>query len=148
MSLKETIAEAMKQAMRAKDSSRLGVIRLIQAAIKQREVDERVKLDDPEVLATLDKMLKSNREANQQYEDAGRTDLANKGRLEIEVIQSFLPQPLSEEEITTLIADAIKQTGASSMKDMGQVMALLKPKIQGRADLSLVSREIKNILNG
>ncbi|HEY9199943.1 MAG TPA: GatB/YqeY domain-containing protein [Gammaproteobacteria bacterium] len=148
MSLKARIQEDMKTAMRGGDKRRLGVIRLILAAIKQREVDERIELDDAQVTVALDKMLKQRRESLSQYEQAGRTDLAEQEQYEMEVVQAYLPQPLSAAEIDTLIGQAIAESGAAGIKDMGKVMALLKPQLQGRADMSAVSAQIKAKLGG
>lgn len=148
MSLTADIQEDMKTAMRAGDKRRLGVIRLILAAIKQREVDERIVLDDTQVLVVLDKMLKQRRESISQYELAKRTDLAEIEQFEMGIIQPYLPQPLSTAEIDTLIAQAVMETGAAGIKDMGKVMALLKPQLQGRADMSAVSAQIKAKLGG
>jgi uncharacterized protein YqeY len=145
-SLKQRIQDDMKTAMKAGEKERLGVIRLIMAAIKQREVDERIQLDDVQVIAVLDKMVKQRRESIVQYQAAGREDLANIENAEIRVIQEYLPKALSEPEIEGLIKAAITETGAASIADMGKVMALLKPKMQGRADLSAVSARIKNLL--
>ncbi len=145
-SLKERIREDMKASMKAKNKDRLGVIRMIQAAIKQIEVDERIELDDERTIVVLDKMLKQRRESIRQYRDANREDLAAVEEAEILVIQDFLPQPLSDGEIESLIAEAIATTGAASMKDMGKVMGQLKPKMQGRADMSVVSGKIKAAL--
>jgi uncharacterized protein YqeY len=148
MSLKQQITEDMKNTMRAGDKRRLGVIRLIQAAIKQIEVDNRIDdLDDTQVLAVLDKMVKQRRESIAQYEKAGRTDLADQEKYEIEVLQPYLPAALSEDEINDMITAAIEETGASSMRDMGKVMGILKPKMQGRADMGAVSGQIKARLN-
>lgn len=146
--LKDRIKEAMKTAMKGGDKSRLAVIRLIMAAIKQREVDERIDLDDTQVIAVLDKMLKQRRESIKQYRAADRSDLAEIEEAEIAVIQDFLPQPLSDSEIDELVVQAVEQAAAASMKDMGKVMALLKDKMQGRADMSVVSAKIKAILAG
>jgi len=146
VSLKEQLSDAMKAAMRAKQKQRLGTIRLIQADIKRIEVDERVELDDARVLAVLDKMVKQRRDSISQFNAAGRTELADIEQAEIEVIQTFLPQPLSEQEIEALIAAAIAQTGASSMQQMGAVMAIVKPQIQGRADAGAVSGQVKRAL--
>ena len=148
MSLTARIQEDMKSAMRASDKRRLGVIRLILAAIKQREVDERIVLDDSQVTVVLDKMLKQRRESISQYEQAGRTDLVEQEQFEMGVIQAYLPQPLSPAEVDTLIGQAIAETGANGIKDMGKVMALLKPQLQGRADMSAVSAQIKAKLGG
>jgi uncharacterized protein len=147
MALKERITEDMKAAMKAADKERLGTIRLALAAIKQREVDERITLDDTQVLAVLDKMIKQRREAIAQFQTGGRADLVAKETAEIGVLQAYLPAQLSEAEIDELIAQSIAATGASSLKDMGKVMALVKPKAQGRADLGLVSARIKQKLS-
>jgi hypothetical protein len=146
MSLKQRIQDDMKSAMKAGEKDRLGVIRLIMAAIKQREVDERIQLDDAQVLAVLDKMVKQRRESIAQYAKAGRTDLADGEAAEVAVIQDYLPQPLSEAEIDALIRSAVAETGASAIGDMGKVMALLKPQMQGRADMAAVSARIKAML--
>ena len=143
MSLKERIQQDMKDAMRAADKPRLGTIRLILAAIKQIEVDERKVLEDVEVMAVLDRMVKQRRESISQFEKAGRTDLVDQEAAELAIIQTYLPEPLSESELNVLINEALAQTGASSIKDMGKVMALLKPKLQGRADMGAVSAMIK-----
>ncbi len=136
----------MKAAMKGGDKARLGVIRLILAAIKQREVDERIELDDSQVLAVLDKMVKQRRDSIQQYEDAGRDELAAAEAAEIEVIQDFLPAELSAAEIDEIISAAIAETGAESMRDMGRVMGIVKPKVQGRADVGKVSGLVKQKL--
>jgi uncharacterized protein len=147
MALKERITEDMKAAMKAADKERLGTIRLALAAIKQREVDERITLDDTQVLAVLDKMIKQRREAIAQFQTGGRADLVAKETAEIGVLQAYLPSQMSEAEIDELIAQSIAATGATSMKDMGKVMALVRPKAQGRADLGLVSARIKQKLS-
>jgi hypothetical protein len=144
--LKTTINEDMKTAMRAKDKERLGVIRLILAAIKQQEVDTRTAMDDTAVLAVLDKMLKQRRDSISQYEAAGRDDLAQKEQFEVEVIQRYMPEALSEAELEQLIKEAIAASGAQSMKDMGKIMNELRPKVQGRADMGLVSQKVKALL--
>ena len=144
--LKQQITDAMKAAMKGGDKARLGVIRLILAAIKQREVDERIELDDSQVLAVLDKMVKQRRDSIQQYEDAGRDELAAAEAAEIEVIQDFLPAELSAAEIDEIISAAIAETGAESMRDMGRVMGIVKPKVQGRADVGKVSGLVKQKL--
>jgi uncharacterized protein YqeY len=144
--LKQQISDAMKAAMKAGDKPRLGVIRLIMAAIKQREVDERIELDDTQVLAVLDKMVKQRRDSIQQYSDAGRDELAAQEADEIAVIQEFLPEELSEDEILAIIDGAIAETGAASMRDMGKVMGVVKPKVQGRADVGKVSALVKQKL--
>jgi len=141
--LKQRIQDAMKAAMRAKDKPRLGVIRLIQSEFKRIEVDERIELDDARVLAVLDKMCKQRRDSVQQYLDAGRQELADQESFEIDVIQEFLPAALTEAELTELIEKAIADSGAESMRDMGKVMGLLKPQVQGRADMGAVSQLIK-----
>lgn len=141
--IKHQITEAMKDAMRAKEKERLGTIRMILADFKRVEIDERVELDDARALAILDKMAKQRRDAAQQFRDAKREDLATKEEFEITVIQDFLPQPLSEDEINQLIEAAMADTGASSMQDMGKVMSVLKPQVQGRADMGAVSKLIK-----
>lgn len=146
MSLKQQITDDMKAAMRAGDKRRLGVIRLIQAAIKQREVDERIELDDNQVLAVLDKMVKQRRESISQYEKAGRDELAEQESFEISVLQAYLPEPLSESEIEAIVGEAIEQAGASTIKDMGKVMGIVKPRVQGRADMGRVSALIKSRL--
>lgn len=146
--LKQRLQAEMKAAMKSGDKPRLGVIRLINAAIKQREVDERVELDDTQCLAVLDKMLKQRRDSMQQYLDAGRSDLADQERFEIEVCQSYMPEALSADAIAALIDSAVAETGASSMKDMGKVMAKLKPQLQGRADMAAVSASVKARLAG
>ena len=148
MTLKEQFTEAMKTAMRAQDKARLGVIRLILAAIKQQEVDTRQEQDDVAVLAVLDKMVKQRRESIRQYTDAGRLELAEQEQFEINVIQEYLPQALSDAEVAALVAEAIAATGATSVKDMGKVMAWVKPKAQGRADMGKVSSLIKSSLGG
>jgi uncharacterized protein YqeY len=147
MSLKQNLTDAMKAAMKGGDKSRLGVIRLVMAAIKQVEVDERIELDDERVLAVLDKMVKQRRESISQYKTAGRDDLVQQEEYEVSVLQDFLPEALSDDEIEQMIAQAVDQTGASSIKDMGKVMGLLKPQMQGRADMGAVSGKIKARLN-
>jgi len=137
----------MKAAMKAGDKPRLGVIRLIMSAIKQIEVDERRDLSDADILAVLDKMTKQRRESAAQYEQAGRDDLLEQENYEITVLKEFLPAALSDEEIDSMIEEAIASTGASSIKDMGKVMGQLKPKLQGRADMGAVSGKIKARLN-
>ena len=146
MALKERITEDMKSAMRAGEKERLGTIRLALAAIKQREVDERISLDDAQVLAVLEKMIKQRREAVAQFETGGRADLVAKENAEIAVLKGYLPAQLSEGEIDALIAAAIAATGAVSIKDMGKVMAVVKPRAQGRADMGALSARIKQKL--
>ena len=141
--LRDQLTADMKDAMRAKDKERLGTVRLILAAIKQREVDERIELDDTQVLVVLDKMVKQRRDSIKQYRDAGREELAAVEESEIAVIQAYLPAALSDEEIDTLIDEAVAASGAAGMQDMGKVMGQLKPKLQGRADMGQVSGKIK-----
>jgi uncharacterized protein YqeY len=148
MSLKERITEDMKAAMRAKDSERLGTIRMVTAAIKQREVDERIALDDTQVLAVLEKMIKMRKESVAQFLSGGREDLAAKENKEIDLLQAYLPAQLSETELDALIADALAKSGATSIKEMGKAMALLKQSAQGRADMGLVSAKLKAKLGG
>ncbi|MCG6867044.1 MAG: GatB/YqeY domain-containing protein [Thiogranum sp.] len=148
MSLKETLQQDMKAAMRAADKRRLGVIRLINAAIKQREVDERIDLDDSQVIVVLDKMAKQRRESIEQYEKAGRDDLAEQEHFELEVLKTYLPEQLDEAEIDAMITEAIAATGAQSVKDMGKVMGQLKARLAGRADMGAVSGKIKARLSG
>ena len=145
--LRIQLQNEMKAAMKSGDKPRLSIIRLILAAIKQREVDERIELDDSQVLAVLDKMVKQRRDSVEQFEKAGRTELADQEKFEIGVIQEYLPAQLGEDEISTLITEAIAATGAQSMKDMGKVMGILKPKLQGRADMGAVSGLIKQNLS-
>jgi len=141
--LKAQLTDDMKAAMKGGDKSRLAVIRLINAAIKQREVDERIELNDEQVLAVLDKMVKQRRDSIKQYTDAGRTDLAEVEQAEVEIIQGYLPAALSDDEIATIIEQAIADTGAASMADMGKVMGKVKPQVQGRADMGAVSGLVK-----
>ena len=144
--IKKTITSAVKDAMRAREKERLSVLRMITAEFKRIEVDERIELDDARVLAVLDKMAKQRRDAETQYKDAGRNDLAEVEAFEIEVIKDFLPQALTEAEIQTLIQEAISSTQAQGMGDMGKVMGQLKPQMQGRADMGAVSKLIKTAL--
>jgi uncharacterized protein YqeY len=146
MSLKARIQQDMKDAMRAAEKARLSTIRLILAAIKQREVDERKDLDDVEIALVLEKMVKQRRESISQFEKAGRTDLVEQETAELAVIQPYLPEQLNESELEALIEEALTQSGATSIKDMGKVMALLKPRVQGRADMGAVSALIKGRL--
>jgi len=146
LSLKEQLSQAMKEAMRAKDKARLGVIRMALAAFKQIEVDERIEVDATRSLAILDKMLKQRKDSATQYADASRQDLADIELFEISVIQDFLPKALTEQEIGELIDQAITDSQAASMKDMGKVMGLLKPQLQGKADMGQVSGLIKSRL--
>lgn len=137
----------MKTALKAGEKKQLGVIRLILAAIKQQEIDGRSTLDDQGVIGVLDKMVKQRKDSAKQYRDAGRIDLAEVEEYEIAVIREYLPQPLNPVEITGLIQAAVSESGAASVKDMAKVMGLLKPKMQGRADMGLVSQEVKKILS-
>jgi len=148
MTLKERITEDMKSAMRAKDVARLGAIRLLLAAIKQREVDERIVLDDAAILAVIDKMLKQRRDSITQYEAGGRQDLADAEKFEAALLVAYLPAGLSADEIAAAIAAAVSASGAAGPADMGKVMALLKPQLAGRADMSEVSRLVKARLTG
>lgn len=146
MSLKAQISEDMKTAMRAKDSVRLGAIRLLQAAIKQREVDERIELDDSNVIAVIEKMLKQRRDSIAAYESANRHDLADVEKFEVTVLQTYLPQQLTEDEIKAILEKVIVDTGAAGIKDMGKVMAEIKPLVAGRADMGKISGLIKTRL--
>jgi len=145
--LKQRIMDDMKSCMRAGDKERLGTIRLALSAIKQQEVDSRSTLEDADILAILDKMAKQRRESIEQFEKAGRDDLASKEKDELKVIQTYLPSQLSEEEIASIIDEAIQTTGAQTMRDMGKIMGIIKPKMQGRADMSAVSALIKSRLS-
>jgi uncharacterized protein len=147
MALKERITEDMKSAMRAGEKERLGTIRMILAAIKQREVDERITLDDGQVLAVVEKMIKQRKEAISQFESGGRADLVAKETAEIGLLQGYLPAQMSDAEIDAVIAEAIAATGAASIKDMGKVMGLVKAKAQGRADMGAISARIKQKLS-
>ena len=147
MSLKVRISDDMKSAMRAKDSVSLGAIRLLQAAIKQREVDERIELDDAAVIAVIEKMLKQRRDSITQYEAANRHDLADTEKFELALLQEYLPQAMTEEEVAAVIAKVIADTGASGIKDMGKVVAAVKPLVAGRADMGAVSGRIKAALS-
>ncbi len=144
--VRDQLTEAMKEAMRNRDKPRLGTIRLALAELKRIEVDEK-SLDDQRALAVLDKMVKQRRDAIEQFESAGRTDLADQEKLELDVLADFLPTPLSETEITELVDLAIKSTGASSMADTGKVMGIVKPQAQGRADMSSISKIVKSRLS-
>ena len=148
MTLRQQLTEDMKTAMRAGDKQRLGVIRLMLAAVKQREVDERIELDDVQVLATLEKMLKQRRDSVSQFDAAGREDLSAIERAEMAVIETYLPTKLDDAEIDALVAAAIARTGASSPRDMGKVVAAVKEKAAGRADMAVVSGKVKARLAG
>ena len=147
MSLKAKITEDMKNAMRAKDAPRLSAIRLLLAAMKQREVDERIELTDADILAIIEKMLKQRRDSVTQYEAGNRPDLADVEKFEIEVLSGYMPQQLSEAETASEVAAAVAAAGAKSMQDMGKVMAILKPKLAGRADMAKVSSLVKASLS-
>jgi uncharacterized protein YqeY len=146
--LKQRIQSDVTDAMRAREKSRLGTLRLITAAIKQIEVDSRDELDDPDILVVLEKMLKQRRDSLQQYSDAGRKDLADQESYEIGIIEAYMPEALPAQELDALIDAAIAETGADSMRDMGKVMGLLKSQVQGRADLGAVSGSVKQKLAG
>ena len=146
MSLKTKISEDMKAAMKARETARLGAIRLLMAAIKQREVDERIELDDAGVIAVIDKMLKQRRDSIAQYEKAGRQDLVDAEKLEVAVLTGYMPLALTPEEIQAAVAEAVAASGAVGARDMGKVMALLKPKLAGRADMGQVSGLVRAAL--
>jgi len=148
MSLKERITEDMKSAMRAKDSTRLGTIRLLLAAIKQREVDERITLDDAQITAVIDKMLKQRRDSISQFETAGRQDLVDAEKLEVEVLTVYMPQQMSADEVRATIADVIASVGATGPADMGKVMGPLKARLAGRTDMAQASVLVKAALGG
>ncbi len=146
MTLKAQISEDMKNAMRAKDSARLGAIRLLQAAIKQREVDERIELNDTDVIAAIEKMLKQRRDSIAAYESANRQDLADVEKFEVTVLQTYLPQQLTEEELNAILEKVVTETGAAGIKDMNKVMSTIKPLVVGRADMGKISGLIKTRL--
>ncbi|CAH2795459.1 MAG: Transamidase GatB domain protein [uncultured Paraburkholderia sp.] len=146
MSLKDRINDDMKAAMRARETERLGTIRLLLAAIKQREVDERVTLDDAAVTAVVDKMIKQRKDSISQFEGAGRTDLADKEKAELAILSTYMPEQMSEAEIIAEVQAAVSQTGAAGPQDMGKVMGVLKPKLAGRADMTAVSAQVKAAL--
>ena len=146
MTLKLQISEDMKTAMRAKDSARLGAVRLLLAAIKQKEVDERIELDDVAVIAIVEKLLKQRKDSATQYQAAGRMDLADQENFEIGILSAYMPQALSAEEVAALVKQAVTETGATSGRDMGKVIAWLKPKLAGRADMAAVSGQVKYAL--
>ena len=143
MALKAQITEDMKAAMRAKETARLGTIRLLLSAMKQREVDERIELSDADVMGIIEKMIKQRRESIVQYEKGGRADLADAEKFEVGVLSGYLPQQMTEAEVASEIDAAMASTGAKAMPDMGKVMAILKPKLAGRADLAKVSAQVK-----
>ena len=144
--LVQTLKDAVKTSMRSKDKERTKALRLIQAELKRVEVDERIELDDARVLAIMDKMVKQRRDSIKQYEDAGRSELAEVEHYEVSVIQDFLPEALSEEELSAIVEKAVADSGASSMQDMGKVMGLVKPQVQGRADMGVISKLVKDKL--
>ena len=146
--LKNRVQSEMKAAMKSGDKRRLGTIRLILAAVKQREVDERIELDDTQVLVVLDKMVKQRKDSIEQFEKAERADLAEQEAFEIGVLKEFLPEAMSEAEVTKLVNEAIESSGAGSIRDMGKVMGQLKPKLQGRADMGMVSALVKKQIVG
>ncbi len=148
MGLKERIMADMKEAMKAKDTVRLSTLRLLLSEIKNKEIDKRGELTDDEILAVIQKAVKQRRESIQQYKDGGREDLAEKEQKELEVLEAYLPQPLSEEELISLIDEVIKEVGATSMRDMGKVMREIMPKVRGRADGKLVNELVKKRLSG
>ncbi len=148
MALLQQLQDDMKTALRAGDKARLGVIRMAIAEIKRRQIDDRKELDEAGMLAVIEKMVKQRRDSESQYRDAGRTELAEQEAFEIEVLKTYLPQPLTEAELDALIAECLQATGASSMKDMGKVMGMVKQKAQGRADMQQVSARVKAALGG
>ena len=147
MSIRQTISDDMKTFMRAKDTARLGAIRLLQASIKQKEVDERIELNDDQILAVIQKMLKQRKDSIEAYQQANRQDLIDQEQLEIEVLTKYMPEPLSDEEINQFIEEAIETTGAADMKDMGKVVGVLKSKVAGRADMGEVSKLVRQKLS-
>jgi len=148
MSLKERITDDMKAAMRSGEKERLGAIRMITSAIKQREVDERITLDDAQVLSVIEKMIKQRKESLAQFQAGNRPDLADKESAEIALLRSYMPEQLSDDDLNKMISDAIAATGAASIKDMGKVMGIVKGKAQGRADMAAVGARIKAKLGG
>ena len=147
MPLKDRIVEDMKAAMRAREAARLSAIRLLLAALKQKEIDERIELSDPDVLGVIDKMLKQRRESIAQYASAGRKDLVEGEKFEMQVLSTYLPQQLGEAEIAQAVSAALAEAGAVGVKDMGKVMALLKPRLAGRADMAKVSARVRSKLS-
>ena len=146
MNLKDRIAEDMKAAMRAKDTPRLETIRMLRAAIQRKEVDEQVTLDDDGVLGVIEKQIKQARDSIEQFKAGNRDDLADKEQVSVDILSEYLPEPLDEVELDALIREAIAETGAESMKDMGKVMGKIKPRVQGRADMGQVSAKVKTLL--
>lgn len=145
--LKQRINDDVKSTMRNRDKQRLAVLRLIMAAIKQKEIDERIELDDGQILVILDRLTKQHRDSIEQFSNAGRNDLVDKENSELKVVLEFMPTPLTENEIMQIIKTAVTETGASGMKDMGKVMGILKPKVQGKADMGMLSGMVKQILS-
>jgi len=148
MSLKDDITTDMKSALKAREKVRLGSIRLLLAAIQRKEVDERITLDDTQTLVVVEKLIKQSRDAESQFRDAGRAELADKELADIAVWEKYLPEQLNADEVDAMVAEALKESGAASMKDMGKVMGILKPKLQGQADMGQVSAKIKAALSG
>ncbi len=148
MSLKQRIMEDMKEAMKAKDTARVSTLRLLLSEIKNKEIDKRGELSDDEVLAVIQKAVKQRRESIEQYKKAGREDLAEKESKELEILESYLPQPLTEEELEAIIDEAIKEVGATSPRDMGKVMKVVMPKVRGRADGKVVNQKVREKLGG
>jgi uncharacterized protein YqeY len=146
MSIKQTISEDMKTLMRAKDTARLGAVRLLQASIKQKEVDERIELTDDQVLSVIQKMLKQRKDSIEAYQKANRQDLINQEQLEIDVLTKYMPEPLSDAEVSKIIDDVIAEVNATDMKDMGKVVGILKSQISGRADMGQVSKIVREKL--
>lgn len=144
--MKKQISDSLKASMRAKEKERVTILRTIQAEIKRVEVDERIEVDDARILVILDKMVKQRKDSFQQFTDGGREDLAAVEKNEMDIIAEFLPQPLSDEEVTEIVKAAIAETGATSMQQMGAVMAIVKPQVQGRGDMSVVSKQVKALL--
>ena len=147
-SVKQRIQDDVKAAMRARDKERISTLRMILAAIKQKEIDENIELDDVQTLAVLDKMVKQHRDSIAQYQQGGRADLVDKETRELATVQSYLPTPLTDAEINELLQQAMQETGAKSIQDMGKVMAVLKPKVQGRTDMGRISALVKQALTG
>ena len=148
MPLREQLTEDMKTAMKAREAEKLGAVRLILAAVKQREIDERITLDDPGVIAVIEKMIKQRKDSISQFEKAARQDLADKEKFELGILEAYLPQQLSQAEVDAIIAEAVASSGAKSPADMGKVMALVKPRLAGRADMGKVSGLVKGKLTG
>jgi len=148
MELKDRISEDMKIAMRARDATRLETIRMLRAAIQRKEVDDRVTLEDDGVLAVLQKQIKQGQDSIAQFQAGGRDDLVTRERAQLEILRTYMPEPMDPAEIDRLVTEAMEEIGATSMKDMGRIIALLKPRLQGRADLATISQQIKTRLQG